>query len=228
MSILPTKLQSFDYYRNLVPMYLQDVHGFLEQIKIFFDIGFQSGNFLFCGNDVVCGTTLGFTGSSVLSSIDRTFSFLDIFNMSKTHNDESSDILDKLAALFGVTRRFSVNVGEVKKDLQLSDDDLLILIKFQVIKNFFDGSQERLSKCITLTGLPIMILTDTSGHCKSYMLIQDDTPISENVQYMFLAGLLNIESMGIRYSYALQSAENIAIFDSLNSASSFDNGRFIL
>ena len=230
MSILPEELQSFEYYKGLTPMYLQDVHGFLDQVKIWFDLSMQKASILTCGTDVRCGAVVvGSRTESIVSVIDKTFAFLDIFNTSGQHLSESADILDKLASLFGVSRQFSVTIEDKKKQLNLSDNDLLILIKCQVIKNFFNGTYEHLMRCFEIVNLPIMPLTDTQpAHCKMYMLLQDENEVSQNVKDMFLSGMLSVESMGIYYTYAIQIAQNIAIFDSLSSTAVFDIGQFII
>lgn len=230
MSILPEELQSFEYYKGLTPMYLQDVHGFLDQVKIWFNLCMQKASILTCGTDVRCGAvTVGSRTDSIVSVIDKTFAFLDIFNTSGQHLSESSDILDKLASLFGVSRQFSVTIENEKKQLNLSDNDLLILIKCQVIKNFFNGTYEHLMRCFEIVNLPVMPLTDTQpAHCKMYMLLQDENEVSQNVKDMFLSGMLSVESMGIYYTYAIQIAQNIAIFDSLSSTAVFDIGQFII
>lgn len=229
MSILPEELQSFEYYRGLTPMYLQDVHGFLEQVKIWFNSTMQKSSILTCGTDVPCGVKADTRTESIVSVIDKTFAFLDIFNTSGQHLSESADILDKLASLFGVSRQFSVTIENEKKQLNLSDNDLLILIKCQVIKNFFNGTHEHLMRCFEIVNLPVMPLTDTQpAHCKMYMLLQDENEVSQNVKDMFLSGMLSVESMGIYYTYAIQIAQNIAIFDSLSLTAVFDVGQFII
>lgn len=229
MSILPEELQSFEYYRGLTPMYLQDVHGFLEQVKIWFNSTMQKSSILTCGTDVPCGVEADSRTESIVSVIDKTFAFLDIFNTSGQHLSESADILDKLASLFGVSRQFSVTIENEKKQLNLSDNDLLILIKCQVIKNFFNGTHEHLMRCFEIVNLPVMPLTDTQpAHCKMYMLLQDENEVSQNVKDMFLSGMLSVESMGIYYTYAIQIAQNIAIFDSLSSTAVFGVGQFII
>lgn len=230
MSILPEELQSFEYYKGLTPMYLQNVHGFLDQIKIWFNLCMLKSNILTCGTDIRCGAVaVSSRTDSIVSVIDEIFAFLDIFNTSGQHLSESADILDKLAALFGVSRQFSVTIEDEKKQLNLSDNDLLILIKCQVIKNFFNGTYEHLMRCFEIVNLPIMPLTDTQpAHCKMYMLLQDENEVSQNVKDMFLSGMLSVESMGIYYTYAIQIAQNIAIFDSLSSTAVFDVGQFII
>lgn len=230
MSILPEELQSFDYYRNLTPMYLKDIHGFFEQIKIWYNFSMKKSGVITCGLDVPCGVNTSTKTQSIVSIIDETFKFLDIFNTTSQHLDESSDILNKLGAFFGVSRNFSVTIDSEKKSLSLSDDEFLILVKCQVIKNFFEGTQEHLIKCFNLVNLPVMPLTDANhtAHCMMYMLLQDENEVSQNVKDMFLAGMLSVESLGIYYTYAIQIARNIAIFDSFVATSMFDSGQFII
>lgn len=232
MSILPEELQSFKYYENLTPMYLKDVDGFLDQIQIWFDVFMKKGFESVCSNNNFCGDNIiGRNSNSAVYVIDKIFNCLDIFNkFSNLNSVASSDLLDKLASLFGVKRRFSVIINDVRKQLQLNDKEQLILIKCQIIKNFFEGSYEHLIKCFNLIDLPILPLTkqNSQAHCEMYMLLKSEDEVSENIKDMFLAGLLSIESMGIYYSYAIQIAENIAIFDKLLENASFDIGQFVL
>lgn len=230
MNILPEELQSFKYYQNLIPMYLKNTHGFLEQIKIWYRVFMQSTSTLRCGVDVPCGVKADEKTESMVTDINKIFNFLDIFNkFGSSDFSEADDVLNKLANLFGVTRNFSVEVNDERIQLSLSDSDLLTLIKCQIIKNFFDGTYEQLIKCFEIVNLPILPLTDTSpAHCKMYMLLNSEDEVSQNIKNMFLAGMLSIESMGIHYTYAIQIAENIAIFDSSVSTAVFDAGQFVL
>ena len=51
---------------------------------------------------------------------------------------------------------------------------------------------------------------------------------SADIQKMFLAGLLTVESVGISYTYSIHAINNLAIFDSEESSNTFDNGVFVI
>ena len=234
MAILPKEMQSFDYYKKLTPMYLAQLPSFMIHEKIFFDIGFQPESTLTCGQFTACGVDEDVRTSSIFSTAMRIFRSLDIFEVAYANYWTTNDVLDKLAALFGVSRHFTViNTVEgtdTEYELNLSNSDLILLIKCQVIKNFFDGSFEELDGYYKLVGLPVIALTDSNAvaKCNMYMLLLQENEVSENVKKMFLAGLLSVESIGIQYTYNIVLAPNIAIFDSVSTTAGFDAGQFIL
>lgn len=243
--ILPEKTRNFSYYEKLLPLYLQEEENFKSHFKILFDVFFAENYFdtLVCSNETICSdTTICGTAiikNSVVSAIDKAFALLDIFGRTlgnRTYGSyvdmsaNESDALDKLAALFGISRNFSVTIADEKIQLSLNNQDLLTFIKCQVIKNYFNGTFAELEKYYKDVNLPILCLTDstTAAHCKMYMLLSNNDEISENIKNLFLSGKLSVESLGIYYSYSIQTATNIAIFDSTIEASSFDYGQFVI
>lgn len=246
VSLIPEEVSSFSYYEKLTPLYLQNSETFMKHFEIFYEMGFlPEGSQLLCNQALCDEVVVGQSRFSVLNLGIELFKFLDIFtvlNPTRRYEDvvyitnsTKSDVLDKLAKLFGISRNFSIPdlVGEdedATKEISLNDSDLLMLIRCQVIKNFFNGTFEDLLRCYKLINLPILPLTDSinPAHCKIYLLLSNIYEVSQNVKDMFLAGLLSIESMGIYYTYAIQVAENIAVFDSTLSSSSFDLGQFVI
>lgn len=205
--------------------------------------------------------------SSIISSMRDIFNSLNIFNkdddgrssnISTSSTDylaflntirESStetEVIDKLAHLYGVSRNFSVQYSvsgtATTKELNLTDEALMLLIKCQVIKNAYKGTFEQLKELYSMIGLPVMIITEgldestgnyKNAHCRLILLRQTDTDYTGTgnpllgVEDMFLAGLLTIQSLGIKYTYELYTAGTIAIFDSTDTNRVFDAGSFV-
>ena len=100
-SIIPQTLREFDYYKNKIPLYLQNSEGFIEHFRIWYDL-LVSG----VGNksDILLNMLLIFDPNylSYLESIDE--------NIQK--DGYVCDILDKLGSIFGVNRYFKVTYEE--------------------------------------------------------------------------------------------------------------------
>lgn len=186
------------------------------------------------------------SSQNIVDSSSEYLAFLNTIRESSTQ----TEVLDKLARLYGVSRNFSVSyvhgTDTVKKELNLADEALLLLIKCQVIKNAFQGTFEHLKSLYAMIDLPVMILTESpegnerhDATCRLVLLRQtdDDYTGANNpllgVEDMFLSGLLTIQSLGIKYTYEIETAGMIAIFDytnadvTLQKNKSFDHGVFV-
>jgi len=252
-TVLPAELRPLEYYANKLPLYLQNSYGFVEHFRIWYEL--LVGGKVVCSDLTIINDSLFVSeGSSVVYVIDTLFEILNIFDLNCliTHtsntdatehyltylnsigdddNGTKADILDKIGALFGLKRSFTIEVNGAKIQVNLNNKDFLMLIKCTIIRNWFDGSYKELRSFYSLTGLNVFILTDHEypAICKLIMLnVADSTlDISENLQNLFLAGLLTVESAGIEYEYAVYNNTTTAIFDSLLETSSFDNGLFV-
>ena len=191
--------------------------------------------------------------NAIASTIDLLFEMLNIFDLNCTENHPSgyesnqhflsfinsiensesgtkSDILDKIGNLFGLKRRFSLTVEGTTYELNLNNADFLTLIRCTIIKNYFDGSFEQISKYYKDAGLPVFVLTTGSAQCEMHLIDLEDSEYAQSadIQKMFLAGLLTVESVGISYTYSIHAINNLAIFDSEESSNTFDNGVFVI
>lgn len=233
-SILREEIQPFSYYDSLIPMYLKQSYGFEDMIKMWYDI---------------CFAKREEDSSSITSTIDDLFNCFNIYEFSTEIDyrsyiqfiseliDAAADnfsLLDMLADFFGVSRYLSVEVEGEQHDLVLTNAELVTFIKSQIIRNNFDGTLGQFNLFYKSIGLPVIGLFDDNESgggneaiCHVYMLLADTDQISENIQLLFLAGLLSVESLGIRYTYNISSASNIAIFDSTDVNRVFDAGKFI-
>lgn len=252
-TVLPAELRPFEYYTNKLPLYLQNSYGFVEHFRIWYEL--LVGGEIRCSDLTVASDSLFVSeGSSVVYVIDTLFEILNIFdlNCQITHTSNTdatnhyltylssigddddgtkADILDKIGALFGLKRSFSISINGADIQVNLNNKDFLMLIKCTIIRNWFDGSYKELYNFYYLTGLNVFILTDHEhpATCKMIMLnVADSTlDISLDLQNLFLAGLLTVESAGIEYDYAIYNNTTTAIFDSLLEDNSFDHGLFV-
>lgn len=219
-SVLNDTLKSFDYYVSKLPMYLQQSDGFIEHYRIWYDLLMGDGD------------TKG-----IIPSADVLFQLLDIFDANYLNTiisvgdanvteDEpygtQSEILDMLGQLFGIKRNLTITYfrdGELHQNEQitLNNQDFLIYIKSQIIKNYCDGSYEQVQEYYDSAGLSMFILTDgvSTATAQLYLAEFDDTEYiySDNVKKMFLAQLFTIQAMGITYQYSITNINNILIWD---------------
>lgn len=196
-SIVPDKLKDFDYYKQKLPLYLQNSYGFIEHFRIWYDMYVGTGEY--AGIIHVSDVLL-----NLLNIFDD--DYLDyINNMPESNSGTQSDILDKIGNLFGVKRQFSCtyfdNYNYITDELILNNEEFLILIKGQIIKNYCEGTYEQIEQYYNSTGLKICITTSELSNAEShtYLITTDDSDYSDNIKKMFLAGMLRIESMGIKY-----------------------------
>lgn len=237
-SILPQELQSFDYYVNKLPLYLQNSYGFMEHFRLWYDI--------LVGNSKTDPDSF----NGILPTADMLLYLLNIFDDSTEPNiaylnhlkrldgtilpddqdsefGSKSDFLDKLAALYGLKRQFSIDytifvdgeLQEISKQLSLSNLELLILIKMQIIKNYCEGTYEQIVKYYESIGLYMLPLNSiNAATCDIYFQKIDGTIYANsiNIEDMFYAGLLRIESMGINYRQTILDLTDIFIWDSSN------------
>lgn len=211
-SLVSPEILKFTYYQDKIPLYLRDSDGFLSHIRIWY--------YLLTGNNDYNG---------LLPSWNQVFTMLDIFDPDYFNNLENipgytstkCDILDKLASLFGLARAFTVSYydsdtsQDVTTTLNLSNEELAILIKGQIIRNNFDGSREQAEEFYSSAGLKIFSVTDssTSAKCK-LILVQNVGEYSNNILALFKAGLLHIPSMGVQYIFTVQTYTEYLSWDS--------------
>lgn len=226
MSILIDKLKSFDYYKQKLPLYLQNSYGFIEHFRIWYDLLVGQSNVT--GVVGVSDTILDLIGIFDADYIEK----LNVYEGSESGT--KSDLLDKLGNLFGVKRGVRVTYYNssntlVSENITLDNKDFLLLIKAQVIKNYCNGSYLQIKEYYENSGLFIVTKNTTSPATVDIYL--NDIPdskytYSENVRKLFLSGLLNIKSMGIRYLYSIQSLFDILIWD--NETKGWDEGAWAI
>ena len=195
--MLPSELLDFQYYYNKLPLYLQQSEGFKEHFRYWIE--------LLNGID-----SIG----------DKYKEMSNIFDSDYlTKYPYCSDFLNKLGLLYGVSRVMKID----GTDVTLSDKMLLLLIRLQVVKNYFNGTNEQLTDFYkNIAKLPIMYLT--YGHmfvkiCFAYD--QLETPAFDNytstevsqIRWLLSQGYLYICSLGVLYDYEEVSLADIGFWD---------------
>lgn len=185
--LLPEKLSSYDWYIDQLTLMLKNDSGVVDQVKLYVDIlkKLESG------------------GLTILNNVN-------IFNVEKYKYD---DLLDKLASIFGCSRKNYIN-GE---SIELSNSELIILILMTVMKNNYDGtlkalreSYEKVCNIINNTeGMGIKIgdykcFRDDKNNAEAYIVfgynIQNKYKDNANHLVKLLEnGFFNIKSCGINY-----------------------------
>lgn len=225
-SILPDKLQSFAYYKNKLPLFLQNSHGFLEHYKIWYDL---------LKNDNAHGVVdIGDLMLYLIDIFDDDYltTLRDLEDSGSTSSDDygtKSDILDKIGLLFGVSRAFKIsyidnNIAVYDKQIVLNNADFLTYIKCQIIKNYCEGTYKQINDYYKSAGLQVYLITAANpAECHLYLRKFDGSnEYSDNIKTLFRAGLLSIESMGISYKYILLNG--YMIWDSTGNIETWDVG----
>lgn len=207
-SILNEKLKLFDYYKNKLPLYLQNSEGFQEHFRIWFD--------LLVGND----------NKGLVGTADTLFNLMQIFDKDyltyietlDDYDEHTMDMLDKLGALFGVNRILQVTYTQdsstITEQLNLTNAEFIYLIKSQIIRNYCEGTREQINGYYKDIGLEMYVQTTGIATANLYLVKNDNIP--QNVIKLFLGGKLHIESMGITYEYLLIDFENLLLWDTRN------------
>ena len=96
----------------------------------------------------------------------------------------------------------------------------------QIIKNHYNGTYIQYKSLYELANIPVIIYTDTnhSATVNCFLNYDGSVEITDNIKYIFQAGLLSIESLGITYIYSITDINLFARFDDENLT--FDNCYF--
>lgn len=232
--MLPKQLQSFSYYKNKLPLYLQNSKSFQEHFRIWYDllaghsndnaeVGDSKFNGVLQTEETLLSLLNLFDTKWVGESfVDSYYEYLTSLSESSDTDDKRSDILDKLGALFGIRRQFSISysyLGQTHNNVQMSlnDKDFLMYIRVQIIKNNFDGSFEQLQEYYQKCGLPIVIVTskEEQATANAYLISTEIIDISNqtDIQKLFFAKELLVPSMGIQYTLTAIVIDNMLIWD---------------
>ena len=196
MNFLPDNNLTLDYYVNKLTLFLRKSYGITDHVEIFYGFIRQSN----------------ITLSNMFEQLDImnvAFDYYTPAKLSEMKDNPTYDnkLLDYLADIFGVSRKFNIQYYDDNLDyhndaLNLSDYELLLLIRMMIIKNNFNGTFDDVKKFYNDVGFKIYMITDAvSGAVNVYL---DNSPSygkTLNIEKMFYAGLFTIESLGIRYQY---------------------------
>lgn len=181
------KTLEFEYYLKKLPLYLQNSYGFQEHFRMLFEIMKDTNT----------------TAKDLLNSLnlyDENY-FKNIEFIEKTKN--VSDLLDKMGSLYGVNRYLDVDYVDESnishhESLILTNEEFLKLILVKSTQNSYKGTYENIKKLYDLINLDIIVSSGKNSG-EIYLYLQTGNYITDNLKYLFLSGLLNIESIGIKY-----------------------------
>lgn len=214
--MLIDKLKEWKYYERKLPLYMRNSYGITEHFVILYELLLQLDKL----EDEVM---------YALNVFDT--NYLDFINSLDTSiNKDKSDILDKLATLYGLTRDFDVTYEEnnvvVSASLHLNNSELLKLIKARIIQNDYKGTYEESRYLYEKIGFPIyMLQTGEPAYAYLFLDVGQYTP-TLNERILFLAGFFTLKSMGIRYATAIGQVVELAIYDSFINSRTWDNGHW--
>lgn len=220
MSVLPNELKTFEYYKQKLPIYLQNSNGFQEHFRLWYDL--MMGD----SSETING---------IVPSCDELLELLNIF--SKEYGQASTDILDKIGSLFGVTRHFPISYtynGSTTgiSDVNLNDSDFAVLIRSRIVRNACDGTREQIQQFYEEIfkmseddkSKQVIMTTSPPGKCILYLVYVEKQDTLTMLEKLFLAGKLRIESMGIQYEELIAYVDTLLIFDSIVSKHVWDTG----
>lgn len=222
MEGIANELTTDIYYFNRMSMFLKESYGIQERIGALAKIIKRL--------DEVYETII-----DSLNLFDKDYSknYIGDGNESSTNNV----YLDRIGNIFNVSRSFSIKMGTKESPTSIEDindsaptyitlnnKEFLQYLKLQIIKQNFTGTREELALLygddtteLANTGtsqLNFIYLTDTKASAKVNIYWQPKKEkYSSEFYYMFLNGLLTIESMGIEYNRSIMNIDSIAIFD---------------
>lgn len=209
------KLKEWKYYEQKLPLYMKNSYGILEHFRILYELLLNVDSL----------------EDNIIQSLD-VFSntYLEFINSLDGSDENVSDILDKLASLYGVSRNFGITYSNsgtpTYENLSLTNKELLKLIQARIIQNGYKGTYEESRKLYDKIGFGVYMLnTATPGY--SYLYLDESIYMpTENERIMFLAGLFTLKSMGITYEMNVGELITLALWDSNDSTRMWDEGKW--
>lgn len=225
--MLPDKLKDWQYYVDKLPLYLKNASGYKEHFEILYDL-------------LVSLSDMQDKILDALNILQANYFDKYVNNGLAVDNELYADdslmvdgnqylLFDYIAALFGLTRNFSVTYddggGETTTALSLSNEELYLLIKARIIQNNYDGSYTQAMDYYSKIGLPIYFVT--AGPAQADLYLDTTTALSDNIQVLFLAGLFTLQSLGITYDYHVGNVGRIGVWgatgDTVSNKNSWNN-----
>ena len=238
--MLNDKLLLKQYYVNKFSLFLQQDEILMCRIK-------DAVSFLNNINDTTSAISIAL--STMMSGLFNDMQFVEDY--------QYDDLLDKIAACFNVYRKFTVIFDDdeaafesqyegvnLPQDLELTNDQLRLLLLCKIATNSFDGSANTVNKLYNLFidklkpknindswQIFAYTINNQPGNCGLVFSIENYTfndPIINQYFSLFFADMLTIKSMGIQYHKTVINTENILIFDTPTSTEhTWDNGRWL-
>ena len=203
MTLLKQKLLEWNYYFYKIPLYLQESLpgdnpqlGIGGHMKMFFDILVNSNE----------------EGSKILDAFNITdpdyFENLDLTGV--TANGTEFELLDKLAELYGFTRKMKVN----DNDITLTNKQLIQLLEIKIFQINWEGTRDEYLKLYETINLPISFYLDKYIPGKIITTI-DESTMESNMKILYQnTNLLFIDLLGVQYErFSGSIPQNVGLFD---------------
>lgn len=207
--MLINKLKDWNYYCNKLPLYVRNSYGIKEHFEILFGLMLE----LDSNENNICDC-FDLLQKNYETKIISKYASLDGYDFK---------FLDMIASIYGINRVIDVtytdvNNNKINKQLYLNNKELYIFIKTRIIQNNYDGSYKQAIEYYNSIGLNVQMFFDSTepAKCNIYLDVNNITT-SENIQSLFLAGLLTLKSVGITYNEKIVSLEITGIWDGNNS-----------
>ena len=188
--MISKELRNWKYYWDKFPLYFKNSNGIIEHFQILFDLLVQNDDLY-----------------------DELFEFLNVFDVNSKKN---MDILLKIGALYGfpsknITFNFQINVGQgyittnnnVKTNITLSDEEYLILILCQIVKNNYESTFEDMNHLYNIINknydIRLNVVKSSAGSTYPYSIIINEYPTEEHINYYYLlvGDLITLNSLGV-------------------------------
>ena len=229
MEGISAELLTDTYYLNKMSSILKESHGIKDRISALCKI-FKRIDYIY---DKIINQLNIFDDNYVKDFVDKP-------------TDTVNNYLDNIGKIFGIVRSFTINYGSnnnpvsnkdlngTKKYITLNNKEFLIYLKLQIIKQHFSGTREEIAILYgeeqtsnTLSQLNLIYITrEDDYHSEVNLYWQNANDFSTDFKYMFLNGLLSIESMGITYNHVINNIKSIIIFRSKCDIVSGEYGDF--
>lgn len=204
-------LTEFRYYLEALSKFMQESYGISEQVKTFWSLLKQVDDYY-----------------------DEYLRELDFFEVNRKPGETSWNVegetLDKIGAIFGCQRKFTIPVYDTANmfnivdyaQIDMNDDEFLVYIKTQVIKQNFDGTRETLQRLYStfvdgkiqegLIPQRFLYTTEYAPDGAICTIRWDEESPSQTLAKLFDNGYLTIESMGIRYRRQITNFNDLAYY----------------
>lgn len=207
--MLIDKLKDWDYYCNKLPLYVRNSYGIKEHFEILYELMLT----LDSNEDDICDC-FNFLQNDYENKIIKKYSSLDAYDFT---------FLDMIASIYGISRALDVKYTDkdnnvIEKQLRLNNKELYTFIKTRIIQNNYDGSYKQAIEYYKSIGLNVQMFFDPTeaAKCDIYLDVSVSSA-SENIQALFLAGMLTLKSVGITYKEMIVSFDNTGIWDGADS-----------
>lgn len=220
--LIPLTIREFKYYERKLPLYLRNDDCFIEHFRLWYELLMGEGD---DEQDVMINEFKGVSPTSdlllhLLNIYDA--DFLNTVTQLKDYNG-NSNLLDMLGNLFGLRRTFSLEYYETPSSIEktsatvsLNDNEFLLLIKAQIIRNYCNGTFEQVMRYYADANIQILPVYSDSYNASVDAYLNQTNDITPNIDKLFRGGYLTIEHLGIRYTYTITDLLNVLIWSDEN------------